>query len=449
VSSDLCSFLSQFGTLVLRGRRLLHRFTMNRRSLSLFDQALISATNMCTTVIIARTCPKAQLGLYASGVSLVLLVTAIQSALIAVPYTISSPQTSGKEHALYKGSTILQQISLVGLGMLVFLLVSIFGFAHGNRGLQGIVFTLSAVSGLICFRDFARRISYAELHFGFALCIDGTLALLQLLAIGLLAWKHQLTASTALLAVGFASASASGMWVVVNWRTVSFSIVHAVTGFRINWALGRWLFASSVLWSLCIDQYPWLITALRAPSETAVWAASYGVMAFMNPIVLALNNDAAPRVANDYAAYGLRGLFRRITRSAGIAAMITLPVLIALLIFGSHLVKLMYGSKFGGAGTIVDLLAVGLWFYAIGLSFPYGMLALKRAGIDFAINVACITSFLAIGIWLIRWYGVVGAACSFLMVQTVALVLRIVGFQRVFCAAENEASALAVGRAIA
>ena len=81
----------------------------NRRVLSLVDQAVISATNMATSIVIGRTCAKAELGLYASGLSLILLVTAVQSALIAVPYTISSPRIADEEHAIYKGSTLLQQ----------------------------------------------------------------------------------------------------------------------------------------------------------------------------------------------------------------------------------------------------------------------------------------------------------------------------------------------------
>jgi O-antigen/teichoic acid export membrane protein len=427
---------------------LIYKLAFNRRFLSMIDQALISATNMCTSIIIGRTCPKAQLGLYASGLSLILLVTAIQSALVTVPYTISSPQIPSGEHALYKGSTILQQMILVSLGMLVFLCISLFGSARSNGDLRTILLTLALVSGIICFRDFARRVSYAELHFGFALVLDGILSLVQLLSIGLLAWRHQLTAGRALLAVGLASLSASLMWLIVNWQTISFSITHAMVGFRVNWALGRWLFGSSVLWSLCIDQYPWLITSLRAPLEAATWASAYGVMAFLNPIVLALNNDAAPRVSHEYARHGLAGLSRSVIRSSILAGIITSPVLLALLLFGSKLVRLMYGPKFGGAGLIVDLLALGLWFYAISLSFPYGMLALKRANVDFAINVACVSSFFVCGILLIRTQGVFGAACSFLIVQTVALVLRVALFLRIVRDAERRSPGdLAVGAA--
>ena len=410
----------------------------NRRSLSLLDQALISATNMCTSVIIGRTCPKEQLGLYASGLSLILLVTAIQSALIAVPYTITSPRVPTGEHALYKGSTVLQQVCLVSLSMVAFLGVSVFGFGHRSNDLRRIVLVLALIIGMICFRDFARRISYAELHFGFALCIDGALALLQLAGIGILAWTHQLTAAKALLAVGVASASASAMWFVVNRKTIKFSLSHALMGFRVNWAFGRWLFASSVLWSVCIDQYPWLIAAIRTPSEAAIWASSYGVMAFMNPIVLAVNNDAGPRIAHDYAVNGPGGLSHTVFRSARIALLITVPILGGLLLFGSQLVRLMYGAKFGGTGFMVSLLAIGLWFYAISLSFPYGMLALNRPGIDFGVNVACLVSFLGGGFWLVRQYGAFGAACSFLLVQTVALSLRILGFRKLVSAASRK-----------
>ena len=102
------------------------------------------------------------------------------------------------------------------------------------------------------------------------------------------------------------------------------------------------------------------------------------------------------------------------------------------------------GAKYGGNGAIVSALAVGVWFYAIGLSFPYGLLTLKRPAVDFLINVACFASFLAVGIWLIRAHGVWGAAMSFLLVESVALILRIVAFRRVVTGASDMAATAVV-----
>ncbi len=407
-----------------------------RRMLSLVDQAVISATNMGTSVLIGRTCVKAELGLYASGLSLILLLTAVQSALLSVPYTISSPGFGGEGKAVYKGSTVLQQWGLVMVGMGVFAGV---GWWRGGGELGRVLGTLAVVSGVICFRDFARRVSYAELRFGFALVIDGLLAVAQIAVVGVLAWRHELSATRALLAVGVASTLAGGMWLGVNWKSMRFSLREVAAGARVNWGLGRWLFASSVLWSVCIDQYPWVIASLRGPGEAAVWASCYGVMAFLNPIVLALNNDAAPRVSHAFAAGGLEGLRKSVWRSAGIAGVMTLPVLLVLVVFGGRLVKLMYGGKFGGAGGVVAVLAGGLWLYALSLTFPYGMLALKRPGVDFAVNVGCLGSFLFVGVWMVRGMGVMGAAWSFALVQAVALGMRVVLFQRVVRQAERVA----------
>src|ERR1035441_2664694 len=104
-----------------RPRVDIRRLLRDRRILSLADQALMSAVNMCSAIIIARTCTKQQLGLYASGLSLVLFMTAVQSALISLPYTIFSPHIKGEEHRTFKGSAFLQQSTLAAVGMLTFL----------------------------------------------------------------------------------------------------------------------------------------------------------------------------------------------------------------------------------------------------------------------------------------------------------------------------------------
>src|SRR5664280_807115 len=54
--------------------------------ISLADQAVASATNFLTGIIIARACSKEELGLYMLGFSLVVFVTDMQTSLIATPY---------------------------------------------------------------------------------------------------------------------------------------------------------------------------------------------------------------------------------------------------------------------------------------------------------------------------------------------------------------------------
>ena len=91
--------------------------------ISLADQAVASATNFLTGIIIARACSKEQLGLYMLGFSLILLMTDFQTSLITTPYMVYAPRLKGRAHALYTGSTLIHQ--------LVFCLITMLGVAGG------------------------------------------------------------------------------------------------------------------------------------------------------------------------------------------------------------------------------------------------------------------------------------------------------------------------------
>ena len=110
--------------LVLSPERALHQGII-----SLADQAVASATNFLTGVIIARTCSKEQLGLYMLGFSLILLMTDFQTSLITTPYMVYSPRLKGRAHALYTGSTLIHQLA--------FCLITMLGVACGAFAVNG------------------------------------------------------------------------------------------------------------------------------------------------------------------------------------------------------------------------------------------------------------------------------------------------------------------------
>ena len=75
--------------------------TLRQGLLSLADQAVVSATNFATGVIVARTCSREELGLYMLGFSVILLATDLQTSLISTPYMVYAPRLKGRAHALY------------------------------------------------------------------------------------------------------------------------------------------------------------------------------------------------------------------------------------------------------------------------------------------------------------------------------------------------------------
>ena len=88
-------------SLLQRALALWSNTTARQGSLSLLDQGVASATNFLTGVIIARGCSKEELGLYMLGFSLILLMTDLQTSLIATPYMVYAPRLKGEAHASY------------------------------------------------------------------------------------------------------------------------------------------------------------------------------------------------------------------------------------------------------------------------------------------------------------------------------------------------------------
>ena len=184
--------------LVLSPERALHQGI-----LSLADQAVASATNFLTGVIIARTCSKEELGLYMLGFSLILLMTDFQTSLITTPYMVYAPRLKGRAHALYTGSTLIHQlafclITMLGVACGAFAVTS----GMGPRGLGPVLWALCVVIALIMLREHARRVSFARLKLRTAFLFDTLIAVGQISGLLLLARFRLLSASRAYWVIG-------------------------------------------------------------------------------------------------------------------------------------------------------------------------------------------------------------------------------------------------------
>ena len=167
--------LSPFG-LVLSPETALHQGFV-----SLADQAVASATNFVTGVIIARACSKEEFGLYMLGFSLILLITDLQTSLISTPYMVYAPRLKGSAHALYTGSILIHQLAFSLFTMLA-LLCGAFVVTIGvaPRGLGPLMWALVAVIAMIMLREFARRVCFARLKLKTAFFFDTCVAVVQI-----------------------------------------------------------------------------------------------------------------------------------------------------------------------------------------------------------------------------------------------------------------------------
>ena len=383
--------------------------------LSLADQAVVSATNFATGIIIARTCTQEELGLYMLGFSVVLLATDLQTSLISTPYMVYAPRLKGRAHALYTGSTLLHQLSLSML--IVFaLLGGAFAAAMGAgpRGLGPVLWALAVAIAFIMLREYARRVCFARLKLMTAFIFDSCIGIAQIAGLLCLARFHLLSAHRAYWVIGSACGIALLWWL---WSDREFSqprIGESWADLKKNWVFGKWVFAGGMVWAVGMNLYPWFLAAFHGTASTGIWAACLGVASVGNPALLGIQNLVGPTIAHEYAAAGPAALHRLVLK---VTAAISLPVFllcVALILCGGRLISLVYGSQYAGNSRVIAILALSVLISAPAFCFSRALYACERADLDFLANFGALIVVVALGVWLVRAFGLLGAAFGLL-----------------------------------
>jgi O-antigen/teichoic acid export membrane protein len=383
--------------------------------ISLADQAVASGTNFLTGIIIARACSKEEFGLYMLGFSLILLMTDFQTSLITTPYMVYAPRLKGKAHALYTGSTLIHQsafclITMIGVACGAFAVSK----GMGPRGLGPVLWVLAFAIALIMLREHARRVSFARLRLKTAFLFDTSIAIGQIIGLLLLARFGLLSASRAYWVIGLVCGLAVVGWLWSDRGCYNPRMSESIADLKKNWILGKWVFASGLVWTVSMNLYPWLLAAFHGVASAGVWAACLGVVSVANPLLLGIQNLAGPKIAHEYAANGLIALHRLVLNITVVVAAPMLMFSLAMFVWGGRILTLLYGSQYLGNGIIVAILALNLLVTAAAFSFSRALFAVNRANTDFLVNFTALFIMLTVGLWLVRAYGPIGAAFGLL-----------------------------------
>jgi O-antigen/teichoic acid export membrane protein len=153
---------------------------MGKGAATIADQAVASATNFVTGVLIGRAYSKDELGFYMLGFTIMQLTNGIQQALILSPYIVFSARRPGDGLRRYTGSSLIHQLGLCIVATLVLALAGlILSFLKNSQRLDEIIWALAIVMPLILLREFARQVSFARLQVGVALLLDSGVFIVQ------------------------------------------------------------------------------------------------------------------------------------------------------------------------------------------------------------------------------------------------------------------------------
>ena len=334
---------------------------LNQGFLSLADQAVASVTNFATGVIIARASSKEEFGLYMLGFTLILLVTDLQTSLIATPYMVYAPRLQGRAHAQYTGSTLIHQVVFSLLTTLVVIGAACAArFGVGPHGLEPVLWALAGVGSLIMLREFVRRICFASLKLRTVFVFDVFIGVGQICGLLVLAHFKLLSASRAYWVIGATCGLAVLCWLWLNRHHYHLRIDESVLDLKRNLVFGKWVFASGLLWTASTNLYPWLLAFFHGAAAAGVFAACLGVVSASNPALLGIQNFLGPKIAHVYATRGRIGLRKFVLKISGSMAIPVSLLTLIMIFWGDRFIGLLYGSRYTGNGRVVAILACNL-----------------------------------------------------------------------------------------
>lgn len=417
---------------VERGRLWGRVFGLTTRNFSaaLVDQALVSAVNLMTTIMIGRFCGPEELANYALGFTLLLLIISVMDTLIAMPYTVLVHRLEGAARLEYRGAVLLQCGLLSALVVLVLAIGGlVFSFYSDPAGLGPLLFVLSVAIPFCLLREYARRLFFAHLNSNQALQLDLAVGALQIFALVILTTGGLLTAVKAIMAMGAANALVGLSWLIHSrseWQIRSNQIWPAL---RRNLAFGRWIFAGRIVGQLNSDiLLLWLMAFALGKKATGIFAACMTVIHLSNPFILGVGQMLTPYMAQAMVDGG-PGKVRRVTLNATVLiGLVLCGFCLCAWFLGEVALRIFYGSQYVGHGSLITLLSVSVLAFALSMPVMSSLLVMERPDMSLKANLVGLLLTTTFSFLLVWSLGLVGVAWGLIAGQTGSSVIRWIVF---------------------
>ena len=307
------------------------------------------------------------------------------------------PLGTPQEHA---GSALAQGglLSVLVVGALAVLAAAM--LANGAAPeLVGMTWALAGIAPFVLLREFARRFSFAHVHFGRTLALDAAVAVVQLAILGGLDRTGRMSAITASLALGASCAVAATGWLYVARGEFAVRRTEVRRSLKHGWSIGKWLFINQAMVQVQRYATHWLSFVIAGVAVTGVYAACLSIVAFANPLTFGLGGMLAPRSALAWKEGGGVGLRRQAIRDALLFAAVLAPLCLLVLLAGDSLMHFLYRQpEYEGHGPVVATLAFASLASAIGMPASNALASMERPREIFAVGTASAVLTIALSV---------------------------------------------------
>jgi O-antigen/teichoic acid export membrane protein len=403
-----------------------------RGVLALLDQAAVSGTALVTSVVVGRVAGPEELGLYSLGFAIMVLAICVQDSLVSAPYTVFVTRMTPASQARYAGS-MLALAAMVAAVVAACLAIAGGVEAAGFGSLLSlpVVGAIGVAIPFVLLREFARRLAFAHLEMATALAVDGTIAVLQVVGLGLLAVSGLLSAMSTYAVIAAACGLAGIVWLVAHRDRFVADCRGMRRDWQQNWAFGRWILAAQS--ASVANNYlaQWLLAALLGAAATGGLAACMSVVAMANPLLLGVGNLLSPSAARAWSDRGAGRLGAVVARTTWLVGAAMVLICGVAVLFGDRIMGLLYGDQYAGLGSVLLVAAAAYLVSALSLAPSHGLFAMERSDWNFYASAAGVVVTLVAGTGLALAFGTIGAAGGFLAGNIAKTAATVLAYRRI------------------
>lgn len=377
---------------------------------TLADQGVVSLGNFATNIILARSLPSGEYGVFAVIFGVLYLLNSCQYSFISYPLITKGAASAEMNLGRLTSSALaLTAVALVPLGGIVFLATVVFR--------QAAILPWVYVA-LVCWemQDTLRRALMAKLRFSTAIWGDMLSYLGQAIIIGIMAQFGSLSLGRIFMVVALTSLLAACIQgVQIGIKVIAFEDFRKLSRGFVE--IGKWSLMANVLFALSIQVFPWML-AVHGMSDVAGFQAATNLLAFTNPVAFSIGSVIVPMVA---ASRGGASSHRRIFAKYALeGASLLVPFYVLLAALPTPCLELLYGSqspylKSSLTAPLSILVPAYMLAYIahVSSSALYG----QQRSRDVFRGQALASVSILIGLPLTLWWGVLGAAVGFMFVN--------------------------------
>ncbi len=409
--------------------------------LALADQAMVSACNFLTLIVLARYLGLAEFGRYTLAWTVILISSSLHVTVVVSPMTSIAPKQRAEDQASYYGAVLMQHAAVAVFGFILIAggaLVSdsIFPSWQAAR----LALPLAAIFLAESSHVLLRRYFFTSGLIAWAFITDAIRNVGQLVALVVFVQFARLDVITALWIMFAGAASGVGfcLWRVerLRWERAVFRTVTVR-----HWHFSKWLTLGTIMNWTSSNAFIVAAGALLGTSAVGAVRATQALLGPVHVVLLGLENIAPIRAARAYHEVGVAAMKRYLGRVAIFLGAATAGVGIVAAAVPAFWLNLAFGAEYAEFGYLVRWWAVIYLLSALSMPIRAGLSAIERTRGVF------VASLLTSGFAFVFAYGmvsrfeilgIVGGSVIMGLMRNSTLALSLLRWLRVLRKAETD-----------